>query len=229
MDVHTILLAALAGFISALVFSSIPVGPVNLTILNEGARRGFLWALLIGFGAASMEVIYCTISFTGFSSFFEVRVVKASMQVFTFVFLLFLGFKFILSQTINMPTKLDVATEKIEARLDKKLHQHSAFMIGFVRVMGNLGVLLTWIVLAAYFMAHDWVADTWPAKFACILGVLVGTNTWFLLLSFFVSRRHGKLSEKKLLQMQQFSGFCLLIAGLYGGGHIVWLLLHHKI
>jgi threonine/homoserine/homoserine lactone efflux protein len=40
-DLHPILLAALAGFVTALVFSSIPVGPVNLTIINEGAQRGF--------------------------------------------------------------------------------------------------------------------------------------------------------------------------------------------
>jgi len=38
-DLTPIALAALTGFISGLLLS-IPVGPVNLTILNEGARRG---------------------------------------------------------------------------------------------------------------------------------------------------------------------------------------------
>ena len=37
-------------------------------------------------------------------------------------------------------------------------------MTGFVRVLGNLGVLLFWIVLAANFMSHDWVEDTLPAQ-----------------------------------------------------------------
>jgi threonine/homoserine/homoserine lactone efflux protein len=83
------LLAALTGFVCALLFSSIPVGPINLTILNEGARRGFRWALLIGLGAATMDVIYCAIAFTGFSSFFDHGIVKASMQVFSFVFCCF--------------------------------------------------------------------------------------------------------------------------------------------
>ena len=54
-----------------LLFSSIPVGPINLTILNEGAQRGFTWAMLIGLGASAMEVIYCAIAFTGFSSLFR--------------------------------------------------------------------------------------------------------------------------------------------------------------
>ena len=67
MRSHSIIMAGLAGFFCSLVFSSVPVGPINLTILNEGSRRGFAWGLLIGMGAAVMEVIYCSIAFTGFS------------------------------------------------------------------------------------------------------------------------------------------------------------------
>jgi len=228
-ELQDILLAALAGFISAMFFSSIPVGPINLTIINEGARRGFKWALLIGLGAASMETVYCAISFTGFSSFFDHYIVKAAMEVFTFVFLLFLGGKFLTAQAVKLPSKLGIASEKIEARLGEKLHPHSAFMTGFVRVMGNLGVLLVWIVLAANFMAHDWVADEWPAKVACVAGVALGTSTWFCVLSFGVSRGHGKFSEGTLLRLQHVSGLCLIAAGSFDGAHIVWQLAKHKI
>jgi threonine/homoserine/homoserine lactone efflux protein len=89
MHSHSILLAGLAGFFCALVFSSVPVGPINLTILNEGARRGFTWALLIGLGAAVMEVVYCSIAFTGFSTFLDHTAVRATLQVGSFVFLVF--------------------------------------------------------------------------------------------------------------------------------------------
>ena len=56
-DLPPILVATLAGFFSGLLFSSIPVGPINLTILNEGSRRGFLWAMLIGLGANGKSVL----------------------------------------------------------------------------------------------------------------------------------------------------------------------------
>lgn len=235
-DLTPILLALFAGYVTALLFSSIPVGPINLTIINEGSQRGFKWAALIGLGASVMEVIYCSIAFTGFSSFFDNRTVKSAMEVFSFVFLLFLGAKFLSAQTVNVPTKLSAASEKIGARLDEKLHPRSAFAIGFVRVMGNLGVLLTWVVLAAYLMSHDayftshyWVADRLFAKLACVGGVFLGTNTWFGVLSFSVSRGHGKFSEKTLLRMQHVSGLCLLLAGFYGGAHVVWQLAHHRL
>ena len=61
-ELPPILLAALTGFLSGLVLS-IPVGPVNLTIMNEGARCGFMRAALIGLGATVMETIYCFIAF----------------------------------------------------------------------------------------------------------------------------------------------------------------------
>jgi threonine/homoserine/homoserine lactone efflux protein len=225
-DTHPVLLSALAGFVCALAFAAIP-GPINLTILNEGAQRGFRWAFLIGLGASVMDSIYCAISFTGFSTFFYSEVVKASMQVFTFVFLLYLGFKFLLAETVNVPTKLDHASEKIEARLEEKLHPHSAFMTGFVRVLGNLGVLLAWVIWSAFLMAHDWVADTLPARSACVGGVFTGALTWFVILSYGISRGHGKFSVKTMLRLQHFSGICLILAGIFAGGNIIWHLVHH--
>jgi len=229
MEQHPILLAGLTGYVIAAMFSSIPVGPINLTILNEGACRGFRWAFMIGLGAATMEVIYCAISFTGFSTLFADILVKAIMQLFTCLFLLFIGFKFLNAQTVNVPTKLDSASKKIEAKLDTKLHPHSAFTTGFVRVMGNLGVLLIWIMLTGNFMAHDWVAPTFPAKAACVAGVALGTTTWFFIFSYGISRGHGKFSESTLLRLQHLSGICLISVGIFDGAHIVWQLAWHKL
>ncbi len=220
--IHPVLLAALAGFLCALIFASIPVGPINLTILNEGAQRGFSWALFIGLGASVMDAIYCAISFTGLSQFFDHGFVKAFMQVASFVFLLFLGFKFLLAQTVKVPTKLDSASEKLEARLGQKIHPRSAFATGFVRVLANLGVLVAWIVLSANLMTHDLVADSFVARAACVAGVFIGTSSWFVILSFGVSRGHGRFGERTLLRLQHVSGLCLIFTAFFEGVNIAW-------
>jgi threonine/homoserine/homoserine lactone efflux protein len=234
-ELAPILLSALTGFFSGLVLS-MPIGPVNLTIINAGAQRGFKYAMLVGLGAATMDAIYCTIAFTGFSSFFRILIVKTIMEVFTFVFMLFLGVKFLSAKNVNAPTQLGATASRIEKRIDEKLHPHSAFMIGFARVMGNLGVLLFWIVLAAYFMSHEvfftsyaWVDDGLPGKSACIACVPLGALTWFFTLSYIVSHRgHGRFSEHTLLRMERFSGVCLLAIGLFDGVNIAWKLAQHK-
>ena len=81
------LCAALVGFVSGFLVS-IPVGPVNLSIVNAGAQRGFKLAALIAIGATAMEVIYCFIAFTGLGSFFQRGYVQAAMELISFVFLL---------------------------------------------------------------------------------------------------------------------------------------------
>ena len=101
-------------------------------------------------------------------------------------------------------------------------------MIGFVRVMGNLGVLVFWIILAANFISHEWVTPDWPGKLACVTGVALGTGGWFVGLSWVVSLGHGKLSEKTLLQMEHLSGIGLLALGLIHGGIIISQMVRHR-
>ena len=227
-ELPPIVLAGVTGFISGLLLS-VPVGPINLTIMNEGARRGFFWAMMIGLGATVMEVIYCFIAFTGFSSFFQRGYIKAAMELFSFVFMLFLGIKFLLAKNIKSPVPLGEMGEKFEESIEGHLHPHSAFMTGLVRVMANLGVLVFWVILAANFISREWVTPDWQGKLSCVAGVALGTGAWFIGLSWVVSLRHGKLSEKTLLRMEHFSGLGLLALGLMHGARIIWQMAHHRI
>jgi L-lysine exporter family protein LysE/ArgO len=219
-ELDPVVLAVLTGFISG-VLLCIPVGPINLTIINEGARQGFIWAFLIGLGATVMEMIYCSIAFTGFASIFGNRYIRASMEVFSFLFLVFLGVKFLLAKSVE-------AVNKIEQRIERKLHPHSAFMIGFVRTMGNPGVLIFWIIAAASFISREWVPANGFGKFACVSGVGGGCLVWFLGLSWAVSLGHKRFSEATLLRMEHYSGVALIILGLAHGIRLVWLVARHK-
>ena len=218
---HPILLAALTGLISGILLS-VPVGPVNLAILNEGARRGFRWALMIGLGATTMEVIYCAIAFTGFASLFGNRFVRAGMEVFSFAFLMYLGVRLLVARTI-------VSHTRMEERLEQKLHPHSAFMTGFVQVMGNMGVLVFWIILAANFVSRELVPATNPGKLACVAGVALGTAAWFVGLSYAVSLGHKRLSETTLLRMEHLSGVCLILLALFHGLRLIWQMAQHRL
>jgi threonine/homoserine/homoserine lactone efflux protein len=223
LDLPPMVLAGLTGFISG-VLLCIPVGPVNFTIINEGARRGFAWAALIGAGATAMELIYCGIAFTGFAAFFQKGWIKASMEVFSFAFLLFLGFKFLLAKNVSAPMHFGRVADKIEERIEEKLHPHSAFMIGFVQTLANPGVLLGWIVIGANFIARGWVQPNWEGKLSCLGGVALGVGLWFLGLSWAISLGHKKISDKTLLKMQRGSGVTLLILAFAHGSHIAWQL-----
>lgn len=231
-ELSPIAVAGMTGFISG-VLLAMPIGPINLTIINEGARRGFTWALMIGLGAVAMEVIYCAIAFTGFASFFNHGYIKAAMELVSFVFMLYLGTRFLLAKSVTAPTRLmpqkPGLEERIEARIEQRFHPHSAFMTGFVRVMANPGVLVFWVILAANFISRDWVRVDYPgARLACITGVAFGAMIWFTGLSWLVSLGHRRFSEKTLLKIEHASGVGLLMLALAHGINIIVQLAKHK-
>jgi threonine/homoserine/homoserine lactone efflux protein len=219
-----ILLAGLTGCISGLLLS-IPVGPVNLTIMNEGARRGFKCAVLISLGAISMEAIYCFVAFTGFARFFQNGWIKSGMELFSVSFMIFLGLRFMMTESVPAVENIE---HRIEESIERKLHPTSAFMIGFVRTLANPGVLVGWIFLGTYFVLRGWVEPTWTGKLSCLAGVIAGVSSWFFGLSWAGSLGHGKLNEKRLLQMERGSGVVLLTFALIHGGYIIWEMIHHK-
>jgi amino acid exporter len=219
IELPHVLIAGLTGFISGFLVS-FPVGPINLTILNEGAKRGLRWALLIASGAVLMETIYCTLAFMGVSTFFTHKTIKAAVELVSFLLMLFLGIKFLRAREVE-------THNPIEDRIEEKLHPHSAFMTGFVRVLGNPGVLLLWITLTATFVSHDWVGANYHEKVACIVGVCLGTAAWFVLLSYAVSLGHKKFSPRTLLLTEHISGACLLMIALIMGIRLVVLIERH--
>lgn len=226
-ELQPMLIAGLTGFISGLLLC-IPVGPINLIIINEGAKRGFKWPFMIGLGATLMEIIYCFFAFTGFASFFERGMVKAAMELCSFVFMLVIGVKFLMAKTLEAPLHLTAKADALEHRLEEKLHPHSAFMIGFVRVLANPGVLLGWIILAANFIAREWVTPDWPGKLSCIGGVALSVGGWFTGLSWLSSLGHRRISQTGLLRMERISGVILIGLAIAHGVHIVWQMARHK-
>ncbi len=218
-DFSSYLVPAFTGFASGFLVS-IPVGPINISIVNEGARRGFGWAFLIGLGATLMEVNYCAVAFAGFTHLFDSRWIKATMELVSFLLMLFLGVKYLLAHSLP-------ATSKSIETVEHRFHPHTAFWTGFVRCLGNPNVLLFWITISATFISHEWMDDTWRSKGACLGGVALGSLLWFTLLSYLVSRGHGKFSTNTLLRMSQFSGGSALVVAIVTGVELVRLLAHH--
>jgi threonine/homoserine/homoserine lactone efflux protein len=222
------LTAVLAGFLSGFVVS-VPAGPINLTIMHEGARRGFRAAALVGAGATVMEVLYCIVAFTGSAAFFEIKGIKAAMQVFSFAFMLFLGVKFLLARSVP---KLDRLEERIEAsiegRIERRFHPTSFFMTGFVRTLVNPGVLLCWVVFGTYFSSKGWVEPTQRGKLFCIAGVAGGVGLFLFALAWGAALGHGRFTDKTMRKIEIGSGITLLALGVIHGINLAWHLAKSK-
>jgi threonine/homoserine/homoserine lactone efflux protein len=216
-ELPPLLLSWCVGLLSGFLIS-IPVGPINITIINDGARKGFLNAWLIGLGAMTMDVIYCGIGFAGFTPVFHSREVRAAMELGSFLLVFILGLKYLLAKPV-------VADDLAPSQIEKKFHPHSSFAIGFVRVLGNPAVLLFWITMAATFTSRHWVDErSFESKALCILGIGLGASVWFLWLSYAVTKLHRRFSSRTMVRLSQCSGASLLCLSVIIGYRIVELL-----
>jgi threonine/homoserine/homoserine lactone efflux protein len=167
-----------------------------------------------------MEVVYCAVAFAGFSAIFTQKMMKAALEVISFLLMIWLGLKYLRAKAVE-------ERNPSADRMEQKLHPHSAFTVGFVQVLGNPGVLLMWLALTASFTSHDWVNDNFSEKFACVVGVAVGALVWFIFLSWAASRGHRKISRQSLLWMEHLSGVLLLAIAAILGIRIMLLLSAH--
>ncbi len=210
---HHLILAFATGAASGFAVS-VPVGPINITILHEGVQRGFRWALLIGAGAVVMETVYCAIGAAGFSGLFTHKLMRAAMELITFTLLLYLGIRYSRAKTIPG------ASARAEL-IEQKFHPHTAFMTGFVRVAANPNVLVWWITLSATFVSHELVRTDLVSKSWFVGGVALGAAVWFLILSYGVSRGHGRVSDLTLLKLSRWSGVFLLAFAAFVGMRLI--------
>ena len=202
--------AFVAGLICGVVVS-VPVGPVNLTIINRALRHGFLGAFLTGLGAIAAEAIFAALMLAGHSSILKMPGVVKALRVLSVGVIIFIGIRSLLFREEKVEAK---DTAKIE-KVDTRWHHPRSFLMGFLLTISNLMLVLLWATLATALFAHDWVQPELISRTMCVLGVSVGGVLWFFLLAFFVSRAHRRVNPRTLTALVRSCGVVFLVfAGL---------------
>lgn len=199
-------------------------GPINITVVNESAQRGFLRGLLIALGATTMETLYCALAFAGFAGLFQRPLVRAVMELVSFLLVLWLGIKYLRAGRLEVGRRI----EHLEHLVEQKLHPHTAFWTGFVRVLTNPGVLLLWIGITGSLVAHQVLRPSLTCKLLFCAGVAVAGCSWFTGLSWTMSRGHGRFSGTTLRRISQASGLLLLITAFLIAVRLIHALAHSR-
>lgn len=218
------MLTAAAVGLGAGFLTSALGGPINITVVNESAQRGFLRGLLIALGATTMEVLYCLLAFAGFAELFQRPLVRAVMELASFLLVLWLGIKYLRAGHLEVGRRI----ERLEHLVEERLHPHTAFWTGFVRVLANPGVLLLWIGITGSLVAHQVLMPSRPCKLMFCAGVAAAGCSWFTGLSWMVSRGHGRFSEATLRRVSQASGLLLLVTAVLIAGRLIHALAQNR-
>ena len=209
----------LAGLLCGLVVS-VPVGPVNLTVINQALRRGFRAGFLMGLGAICADSLYASLVLWGHSSILETprifgvprKSIILGVRIAAVVVIAVLGIRYLLFHA----ERLD-ASEAAAKRVDDRWHHPQSFFLGFTLTITNFMLFVVWATLITVAFAHEWVTPRLASRVFCITGVLVGGSVWFSLVAFFVSRAHRRVKSETLTLLVRgcgvlFLGFAGLLA-----------------
>ena len=202
----------LAGIVCGLVVS-VPVGPVNLTVINQALRRGFGAAFLMGLGAVCADSIYASLVLWGHSSILQTpricgiprKNIILGVRIAAVAVITVLGIRYLLFNT----NRLD-ASEAAASKLDDRWHHPQSFFLGFALTITNFMLIVVWATLITVVFAHEWVTPRLASRSLCITGVLAGGSVWYFLVSFFVSRAHRRVKSETLTLLVRGCGVLFL-------------------
>jgi L-lysine exporter family protein LysE/ArgO len=203
--VENLLRPIIAGFVCGLVVS-VPVGPVNLTVINQALRRGFGTAFLMGLGAICAESLYASLMLWGHSSILDAPRVVLALRIVAVVVIAALGVRYLLLKV----ERLD-ASEAQAKKLDERWHHPQSFFLGFALTITNFMLVVVWATLITLVFAHEWVTRTLTSRVLCLVGVLLGGTLWFFVVAFFVSRAHRRVKSETLTALVRACGVLFLI------------------
>ncbi|MBM3859740.1 MAG: hypothetical protein FJ395_08840 [Verrucomicrobia bacterium] len=206
-DVKHLAVAWLAGLITGFVVC-LPIGPVNLTVINTALRKGFLPAFLVGCGAICADLVYVTLAMAGHATLPRDPRVLTALRIVAVVVVAGLGVRNLLLKT----QKFEASSEEAAARVEARWHHPRSFLLGFLLPITNLGLLLVWATVLTALDARSWVnLGQAASRWSCAIGIGMGATAWFFFMAWLVSRAHKRITPEALAWLARGCGVVFLI------------------
>jgi threonine/homoserine/homoserine lactone efflux protein len=212
-----LLYALIAGAVLGFVVS-VPVGPVNLTVINTALRRGFLRAFLAGIGAVCADTLYATAMMAGHTAILDKPAVRQAMQITSIVVITIFGIR----QLLFKEEKFEARDEARAEKVDERWHHPRAFLLGFILTISNLSLVIVWATLSSLLFEREWVTPELSSRMMCSAGVFAGGAAWFTLLAFSVSRAHRRVKPRTLTLLVRSCGVVFLIFASLLAANLIW-------
>ena len=185
----------------------IPVGPINIWVINTLLKHNFRSAFSIALGGAVMDFIYFMIILSGLSLFqFSLETVLV-LKVLGVLFLLIIGLK-----EIFLP-KSDVEVD--ESKLKKIPHASSFFLIGVLIYTSNPTLIATMTGLAAVIKSWHLFQENVLNHSLLSFGLATGSALWFFVLLKTVTKYQKKIPVKFYINFARTSGILIVVFSLY--------------
>ncbi len=194
--------------------TGIPIGPVNIAVIDTAYRHHFKRAIAVALGGAIADMFYALVGILWFGP-----LVKTRPDIPPILFALS-GVALILYGIITLRSKPADPSKAVDKNTNDS-YFWSGFGLGIALILLNPSTLLAWVVFLG-----SWMADVNQAGgIAAAVGIGVGSFAWFSFVAFLAHRGKSFL-QKKATTINRVVGLFLVGFGIYSigkAGHY-WLL-----
>lgn len=197
-----LILGVVIGFLMC-----IPVGPINVWVVNTLIKHNFRSAFSIALGGSVMDFVYFMVILTGLSLFTFSPQVSVTLKVTGVLFLFLFGLKEVFSKSVS---------EKVSEEHKKKAAKASSFfLLGVLIYTSNPALIATMSALAAVIKSWKAFDENYVNYFFLSLGISLGSAGWFYFLLKTVQRYQKKIPDRVYKQFSRASGILIVLFSLY--------------
>ena len=176
--------------------AAVPLGPINLLIMNE-ALQSYKKAVAIGFGAMSADITYLVLLLYGITNYLNNDYVLDFLSLFGGFFLIYLAI------LIFRGRNKDIS----QTSPQQNTTVLSNYLKGYTLTLINPYTVLFWLSVTSY-------STTTQSLVITVLGLICAIMLWILIMPFLIYRKRSLISKELSSIIAIFSSLIMLIFGL---------------
>ncbi len=185
----------------------IPVGPINVWVVNTLIKHNFKSAFSIALGGSLMDFVYFMVILSGLSFIHFNPQTIMTLKIVGVLFLFVFGMKELLVNS----QKFELSDDEIK----KAPHPSSFFLLGVLIYTSNPTLIATLSALAAVIKSWQLFQLGFLNYFFLSAGIAVGSASWFYFLLKVVQKYQNKIPEKAFILFNRLCGVLIVLFSLY--------------
>lgn len=206
--------------VAAGALTGVPIGPVNVAVIDSAYRHTLRRAIAVGLGGACADCLYSALGLLGVTPVLRTYPsVPPILFLISGIVLMAYGFLTARSQPVTpaapAPSEQPSASESVVMRREA----WSGFTLGLALIVLNPAAIVTWVVIVGSIIPET----TTYEGIACAAGVMCGSFGWFALVAYLTQKGKHVLGEKAAW-IPRVVGVALMLYAVYLIGKAVKLL-----
>jgi putative LysE/RhtB family amino acid efflux pump len=194
--------------IAAGALTGVPIGPVNVAVIDAAYRHTLRRAIAVGLGGALADGLYAALGVLGVTPILSnYPSVPPILYAVSGVVLLIYGFFTARSQPVAPATEAGGSHPHI---VDPKREFKEGFTVGLLLIILNPAAIVTWVVIMGTLIPEP----TRVGGIACAIGVMIGSFGWFSLVAYLTQKGKSVLGEKAAW-IPRVVGIALMLYSVY--------------